>query len=221
MDKKHLKHYLEQGVSGAAGDTRVYAQRYTPPQLDGYRSDYMGNGDQFADFPNMEDPTPYVTHRSLEQKLEEQEKEKEQSAPEEVPEDPNMAEQPADQGMQDPNAMGMDPNMAGQDPNAMGMQPGMDMGMMEPMTSSELGRVYELKKIYSRLTSIETYLVRTTDPEMLNLRKLISQAIDLFELVISNYQQYKDRIDEIIILFYKLLDQIYEAVRKFFRGDQE
>jgi len=218
MDKKHLKHYLEQGVSGAASDTRVYAQRYT-----GYRSDYMGNGDQFSDLPNMEDPISYVTHRSLEQKLEEQEKEKEeQPAPEEVPEDPNMAEQPPDQGAQDPNAMGMDPSMAGQDPNAMGMQPGMDMGMgMEPMTSSELGRVYELKKIYSRLTSIETYLVRTTDPEMLDLRKMISQAIDLFELVISNYQQYKDRIDEIIILFYKLLDQIYDAVRKFFHGDQE
>jgi hypothetical protein len=212
--KKLFKQQLEQSASG---DTRVYTQRYTPPGLDGDRGDYVGNMDQFRDFPDVEDPSPYTTYRSLEQKLEEALKDDapEEPASTEAPPEGDEAMQQQDPNMmqQDPNAMGGMPGQDPNDPNAMGMgMPGMEV----PLNQQELGRVFELKKIYARLSSIETYLVRTTDKEMLDLRKLVSQAVDLFEVVISNYNQYKDKIDEIIVIFYQLLDQVYTAVRKYF-----
>jgi hypothetical protein len=51
---------------------------------------------------------------------------------------------------------------------------------------------------------------------MLSLRKYVAQAIDLFEVVITNLPQYKDKLDEIIITFYKFLDYIYGSMRKYF-----
>ena len=46
--------------------------RYTPPNLRGNRGDYMGNYDTNVDFPYVDDPHEYITHRPLEQDVEEQ-----------------------------------------------------------------------------------------------------------------------------------------------------
>jgi hypothetical protein len=88
----------------------------------------------------------------------------------------------------------------------------------EPLTSSQIGRVYELKKIYSRLSSVESYLARAMDESILELRKYVAQSIDLFEVVISNYDQYKDKVDDIIVNFYEFLDVIYSSLRKYYKG---
>jgi len=93
---------------------------------------------------------------------------------------------------------------------------GLGMEQEEPLTSNEIGRVYELKKIYSRLASVEKYLIRTTDQSILELRGYISSAINLFEIVISNFPQFKDRVDEIIVVFYEFLDVVYTSLKKYF-----
>ena len=181
-------------------------QIYTP------NTDAVGgmNFSQFADFPYIDDPNEFVTHRALENWI------REQNPGEEPPPDtdPSAAggapdNALADAGQMDPSAGGMDPSAGG-----MGMDP--SMGGMVPLTSSQIGRVYELKKIYSRLTAIESFLSRTVDQSMLALRKYVAQAIDLFEVVISNMQQYQEKVDDIIVTYYKFLDIVYSTIRKYF-----
>ena len=185
--------------------------RYIPPNRRG-----DGANDMYVDFPYVEDPQPFVTHRPLEQ------------APATKPAiDPEAAGEKAvggeDKGGLPADVEGME---AGADPG-MGMDPGMggDMAGMggmgeqeEKLTSSQIGRVYELKKIYSRLSSVESYLSRATDQSILELRKYVSQSIDLFEVVISNYDQYKENVDDIIIQFYEFLDVIYSSIRTYYKS---
>ncbi|MHA1620746.1 MAG: hypothetical protein ACTSVO_01290, partial [Candidatus Heimdallarchaeaceae archaeon] len=83
------------------------------------------------------------------------------------------------------------------------------------LDSSEIGRVYEMKKIYSRLTSVEAYLSESTDQNLLELRRNVGKAIDLFEVVITNISKFKEKIDPIIVTFYEFLDQTYSALRKY------
>lgn len=94
------------------------------------------------------------------------------------------------------------------------------MGMMgqeeEEKTSTELGRIYELKKIYARLISIEAYLGDESDKELLEIRSYISQGVELFEVISSNFNSYKDKLDEIIIIYYKFLLEVYASVKNFY-----
>jgi hypothetical protein len=136
----------------------------------------------------------------------------------------------------DPNAMGgAPPPQPGGDPNAMG---GADPGLMaagapgapvdiDPMTgtpvrqTSEIGKIYEMKKIYSRLTTIESFLADTTDQELIEMRNVVGQSIEFFDIVTSNLQSYKDKIDTIIILFYDFLDQTYSLLADYFKEKKE
>jgi hypothetical protein len=172
-------------------------QRYAPP--DNLVGDF--GAQSFTDFPYVDDPNTFITHRALENWLREQ-----------MP-----GEQPPQAG-----APGGDPSMAGGDPSQdPSMQdPSMMGGMPPALTSSQLGRIFELKKIYSRLTAIESFLSRSINQSMLTLRKYVSQAIDLFEIVISNMPQYQDKLDDIIVTFYKFLQYVYESIRKYFSEEQ-
>jgi len=111
----------------------------------------------------------------------------------------------------DPSLMGQDPSLMGQDPSLMGMAtPG-------PTNTFEVGRIYELKKIHSRLVSMQSYLTGTTDPNLIKLRNYVSKSIDLFRTLISNITLYKDRLDEIIIVFYKVVDNVYVILSKYYK----
>lgn len=134
------------------------------------------------------------------------------------------------QGTTDPNMMGGgDPNaMAGQDPNAMGGGMGMDQGMgmgmpgqETPQTADELGRIFELKKIYRRLLSIEAYLSFSSDPELAEISSYVSKAIEFFELLSSNLPQFKDKIDGIIIVFYEFLKTIYDSLKDYYEKREQ
>lgn len=120
----------------------------------------------------------------------------------------------------DPNAMGMggmNPNaMGGMDPNAMG---GMGMGVPTPpkKTAEEIGRVFELKKIYVRLLSIEQHLSFSADELLLKLRDFVSRSIELFETVISNIDEFRDELDEIIVMFYKFLEYVYNLMTRYYK----
>jgi hypothetical protein len=114
-----------------------------------------------------------------------------------------------------------DAGLGGTGMDAAGNMPGVMPPAEEELKSSEIGRIYELKKIYSRLASVETYLARTTDAQMLEIRKLVGQSIDLFEVVISNFPQYKDKVDEIIVTYYEFLESVYESLTKYFKDMSE
>jgi len=93
---------------------------------------------------------------------------------------------------------------------------GMGLGEEEEKTPTELGRIYELKKIYTRLTSIESYLGNESDQELLEIRNYVSQGIELFEIVSANFNSYKDRLNEIIVMYYKFILEVYSSVKNFY-----
>ena len=106
---------------------------------------------------------------------------------------------------------------AGEDPMAAGM--GMDIPGQEdqgPTSPKEVGRIYELRKIHSRLVSIESYLSSSTDPKLLKLRNYVSQAIELFDTLVSNITLYKDKTDEIIVMFYSFLKTVYTILSEYY-----
>jgi len=127
--------------------------------------------------------------------------------------------------------MGVDPNVA--DPNAMvggsmpggdvtgGMNTGMGMATEPVKTAEEIGRLFELKKIYSRLLSIEAQLSFSADVTLLKLRKYISKSIEFFEILIANDSAFKDQIDEIIIQYYNFLEQVYTIIKHYYLQQEE
>jgi hypothetical protein len=137
--------------------------------------------------------------------------------------DPSAEQQPEQTG--DDMALPADP--ATTDPSMNAEQPGgEDMGMggmgmggaeEEEKSPHDLGRIYELKKIYARLTSIESYLSSEADPELTEIRKYVSQSIELFEIVASNIDSYKEKMDDIIISYYKFLKEIYYKIRDYYK----
>jgi len=163
--------------------------------------------DDFVDFPYIEDPKPYITNRPLEQAPATEPTTPPPSAPTTPPPEAAAA---TDVGADIGAGMGAE----------MGAGMGMGMGMEqeEKLTSSEIGRVYELKKIYSRLASVERYLIRSTDQSILEMREYVANAINLFEIVISNFPQFKGKVDDIIVVFYEFLDVVYTSLKKYFES---
>ena len=141
-----------------------------------------------------------------EEEVPEQEPGEEQQEPqEEVPEE--GGEQPGQEGMPPEEGGEMDPN----DPNAMA-----GMGEEPPKDPQELGKIYELKKIYSRLVSIESYLSNSSDLVLLKLRNHVSQAIELFETLAANIKSYENKLNDIIITFYEFIEMVYKILRIYY-----
>ena len=150
--------------------------------------------------------------------------------PTQSPSVPGPYSQDVNVGQIDPNQNGgVDPNTginnvgmdgAG-DPNASGgmyQDPNAGLGGMPPAkTATEIGRIFELKKIYSRLISIEEYLSFSPNVTLVNLRDYVSKSIQLFEILISNVDSFQDQMDEIIVMFYKFLEYVYEVLNKFYK----
>lgn len=90
----------------------------------------------------------------------------------------------------------------------------------EQFDDTEIGRIYELKKIYSRLISVESYLSSIDAGELIDLRNYISQAIDLFQTLIYNIDKFMEEIDNIIILYYKFILSVYETLKKYFKKQE-
>jgi hypothetical protein len=120
--------------------------------------------------------------------------------------------------------------MSGMPPEEMppeALEPGMGQILPEEETSkspSDLGRIYELKKIYTRLTVIEAYLTESSDPSMIETRTIVSKAIELFEILTSNLSSYKppraseETLDEIIVQYYRFIEKIYNETARYYKG---
>jgi hypothetical protein len=106
----------------------------------------------------------------------------------------------------------------------------MEAGLGQPLpmedvskTPTDLGRIYELKKIYTRLTVIESYLTESSDPSMIELRTIVSKSIELFEVLASNFSSFKpprapeETLDEIIIQYYRFLEKVYTETASYYR----
>lgn len=177
----------------------------------------------FTDVPFVDDEE-YTTHQRLgEQEKEEDEKKKNLVSPEPVPPE-EVGEVPEEEPEETPEvaptAGGQVPPAAGGEMGPEGM-PGEELGMgaaeEEPKTASEIGRIFELKKIYSRLVSIESHLEDSSDIILLKLRDYVSRAIDLFETLASNLDSFKEELDNIIVLFYKFLEIVYVLLKKYYK----
>jgi hypothetical protein len=92
-------------------------------------------------------------------------------------------------------------------------------GMEEPANSNELGRTYEMKKIYARLISMNEYLSDERSPRIMKTKISIAKAIDLFAVIGANPESYKDKIDDIIVSYYKFLEVAYQKVRAFYKAE--
>ena len=135
--------------------------------------------------------------------------------------DPTAAQMEPEGGEQLAGAEGGEMAGAGGD-MAGGM--GGDMGIPgqeEPLSPKEIGRAYELKKIYARLVSLEKYLTDITEPHLVELRAYVSHAVDLFRTITSNFESYKDRLDDIIVTFYKFLQEAYTILKKYYKKQIE
>lgn len=170
------------------------------------------NRDAFVDVPTVQDDDEYKTHIPLvysEQNNEEEPEEKEEEIPEEKTETISSREKEAATGMEMPG---------GEELAGMEMPGEEDEG---PKTPEEVGQIYELKKVYSRLVAIESYLNTISDETLIKLRNFVSQAIDLFKTLISNIDLFKDKIDQILIMFYKFIDNVYDILRRYYKIKKE
>jgi hypothetical protein len=116
-------------------------------------------------------------------------------------------------------AEGMDPGMEGME--GMEGEEGMDEGFgAEPeeiKTPSELGRIYELNKIYKRLYVINKFLKNTSDERLQKIKKMVSEAFDIYRLILNNIKSYKDKIDDVILQYYEFISHLVLALEDYYK----
>lgn len=132
-------------------------------------------------------------------------------------------------GNEDINALGAE---GGADPMAMGGGDGMDsmgggMGMgsgggfgmdqEEEKTSTEIGRIYEVRKIYHRMEVINNFLKNNPDIKLDPIKKLVGEAYDIFNIVVNNISSFKDKIDDVITQYYKFVEKTLIILEKYYK----
>jgi hypothetical protein len=100
----------------------------------------------------------------------------------------------------------------------MGMDP-YAVGGMDPTQTqlSDPGKGLELKKIFSRLLALQNFLSSSTDQGLTVLKDYVLKAIELFRTVIDNLASYKEKIDDIIVLFYEFIERSYAVMKEYYR----
>ena len=82
-------------------------------------------------------------------------------------------------------------------------------------SEKEIGRIYELKKLYARLLAILQYLRTSTDPALIALGNKVERVVDLFQLLADNLEKYVDDIDDIIVSLYQFVGTIYKFMAEY------
>lgn len=182
-----------------------------------------GDGENL-DVPFVDD-NPYKTHIQIEQE-------------EEPVQAPGAATPPDTTGLP-PQANTMtDPTLTapigaagGGTPEVPGVGGAADMGGMggfgmpgqgpPQKTPPEIGRIFELKKIYAKLMSVDSFLSTSSDPELLKLRSYVTKAIELFETLVANLESFKPKIDDTIVMFYKFLEEVYTILNNYYASNSE
>lgn len=71
------------------------------------------------------------------------------------------------------------------------------------------------------MLALQNYLSTTTDKGILVLRDYVSKAVELFKLIIDNLVKFKDKVDDIIILYYKFIERVYVVLKEYYKDKQE
>ena len=98
------------------------------------------------------------------------------------------------------------------------------MGGMDPMTGmpmpggggavyTAIGRAFKLKDVFEKLLKIKTYLRDCTNTQLESLYKDSITAFDMFKLVINNLKTYKEKVDELIVMYYELIKIMLEKIK--------
>ena len=106
------------------------------------------------------------------------------------------------------------------------------MGGMDPMTGmpmpgaggpvyTAIGRAYKLKDIFEKLSRIRTYLRDCTNTDLESLYNDSNTAFDMFKLVINNLKTYKEKVDELIIMYYELIKIMLEKIKNTLNESEE
>ena len=85
----------------------------------------------------------------------------------------------------------------------------------------EIGRIYELKRIFARLMTLDKYLSYSTEDKIMVLKEKTNIALEMFKLIISNVEEFLDKIDEIIIMYYDFLMAIYKILKAYLEVTSE
>jgi len=125
----------------------------------------------------------------------------------------------------DPNTgQPVDPGAVAGTPLAPAIDPMTGMPVQPPppeKTPKEIGRTFELKKIYARLIAIDSHLSTSSDEVLLKLRKYVNKSLEMFDTLLSNVGTFKDQLDDIIVIFYRFLDSVYNILRRFYEGERD
>lgn len=99
---------------------------------------------------------------------------------------------------------------------------GYGIGNEEPQhTAKELGRIYELNKIYYRLYTINKILNNIPDPKISEIREMVSEAFDMFRMISNNVVTYKDMLDDVILKYYAFIGRVVLTLEKYFKITSE
>lgn len=160
-----------------------------------------------------------VLHEKLiglyEQQKEEVETKSEKMPPEKPPVDAPPTDKPVKPPVEEtpPDESGGDESEMGSGDESMNdVPPGED-----EQDQVDSGKIYELKQLYNRMIAIRNHLEIFVEEEFDEVKASLTKVISFFEIVINNYDKYADRIDEIIILFYQFLLNVYEITKKKYK----
>ena len=132
----------------------------------------------------------------------------------------NMGEQDPNQ---DPNNMNgnidpNDPNAQMQDPNAMAGGTDMYGQPMQPdYTPPEIGKIFILKKIYTRMISLNNYMDNFSERKLLSLKNKMREATELFKMIIDNFDRFKGNMDDIIKYYRLFLITVIKELDEFLK----
>ncbi len=91
---------------------------------------------------------------------------------------------------------------------------------------TELGRVYTLKRIYSILKSLNTYvddaLIKyNNEPNLVKIKTQVVNMQDLFVLLSSNIEKYTDKLEEIISSYNEYIITVTKLLSTNYSLDEE
>jgi hypothetical protein len=124
----------------------------------------------------------------------------------------------------DPKEVAPNEDIPGADIPPEGVPQEQDMGGGDPMQPDEpkvelpdIIRKFELKKIHTKLRSIENFLYANNNftTEMVRIQKNVNTAIELFNFVVENLSIYRENMDKIIDIFNKFIEQIISMLNKY------
>jgi len=94
---------------------------------------------------------------------------------------------------------------------------GMDENLDTDDEIHRIGRAYELKRLYNRLIDIQNHLSIFVEDEFDEIKSIVSRAIEIFDIIIMNYKKYENKIDDIILMYYTFIKEVFEVTKRKYK----